>query len=62
MIQELGDNNSMGGWPQFEADLKAAIKKEEVQDKTVKITVKGGVVIDVFNVPEGWSVEIDDQD
>jgi len=72
LIQELGDADRMlpylipyrqsGGWPQFEADLEAAIKKEEAQDKTLKITVKGGVVIDVDNVPEGWSVEIDDQD
>lgn len=30
--------------------------------RTIKISVKGGVVIDVDNMPDGWTTEIDDQD
>lgn len=30
--------------------------------KTITISIKGGVVIDVDNVPDGWTTEIDDQD
>ncbi len=32
------------------------------QNKTITISVKGGVVTNVDNVPDGWSTEIDDQD
>lgn len=31
-------------------------------DKTILITVKGGVVISVGNLPEGYDYIIDDQD
>lgn len=35
---------------------------EESPNKTIKITVKGGCVQEVENLPEGWDYELDDQD
>ena len=36
--------------------------KEEEKNKTVQVTVQGGVVIDVKNLPEGWDLQIIDKD
>ena len=36
--------------------------KEEEKNKTIQVTVQGGVVIDVKNLPEGWDLQIIDKD
>ena len=36
--------------------------KEEEKNKTVQVTVQGGVVVDVKNLPEGWDLQIIDKD
>lgn len=35
---------------------------EEPEDRTIRISVRGGVVQDVENIPEGWNYEIIDYD
>ena len=32
------------------------------KEKTIKIIVKGGVVVDVKNIPDGYEVQIVDKD
>ena len=32
------------------------------KDKTIQVTVQGGVVVDVKNLPEGWDLQIIDKD
>ena len=36
--------------------------KEEEKNKTIQVTVQGGVVVDVKNLPEGWDLQIIDKD
>ena len=36
--------------------------KEEEKNKTIQVTVQGGVVVDVKNLPEGWALQIIDKD
>ena len=37
-------------------------KRKKKENKTVTITVMGGVVTDVENLPEGWSYRLIDHD
>ena len=37
-------------------------KREIMENKTIQVTVQGGVVIDVKNLPEGWDLQIIDKD
>ena len=37
-------------------------QEKEKKDKTIQVTVQGGVVIDVKNLPEGWDLQIIDKD
>lgn len=47
----------------LEHELKAITGKDESQeDRSVVITVRGGVVQDVDNLPEGWSYTLKDYD
>ena len=36
--------------------------KEEEKNKTIQVTVQGGGVVDVKNLPEGWDLQIIDKD
>ena len=36
--------------------------KEEEKNKTIQVTVQGGVVVDLKNLPEGWDLQIIDKD
>ena len=38
------------------------MSKEEEKNKTIQVTVQGGVVVDVKNLPEGWDLQIIDKD
>ena len=40
------------------------LKEEEKNEKnkTIQVTVQGGVVVDVKNLPEGWDLQIIDKD
>ena len=40
------------------------LKEEEKNEKnkTLQVTVQGGVVVDVKNLPEGWDLQIIDKD
>mgnify|MGYP003138048127 CR=1 FL=1 len=33
-----------------------------MENKTIQVTVQGGVVVDVKNLPEGWDLQIIDKD
>jgi archaellum component FlaG (FlaF/FlaG flagellin family) len=33
-----------------------------MENKTIQVTVMGGVVVDVKNLPEGWDLQIIDKD
>ena len=35
--------------------------QKEEKNKTIKITVQGGVVVDVENIPDGYEVQIVDK-
>ena len=37
-------------------------QKQEEKNKTIQVTVQGGVVVDVKNLPEGWDLQIIDKD
>ena len=37
-------------------------KKKKMENKTIQVTVQGGVVVDVKNLPEGWDLQIIDKD
>ena len=37
-------------------------KNRKEKMKTIKITVQGGVVVDVENIPDGYEVQIIDKD
>lgn len=47
------------GKPQIGATVREEDKDE---NRTIKITVKSGMVQDVDGLPDGWDYEIDDQD
>lgn len=39
------------------------MKKNKIKkNQTIKIIVKGGVVVEVTNLPSGWDYQIDDKD
>ena len=33
-----------------------------MENKTIQVTVQGGVIVDVKNLPEGWDLQIIDKD
>jgi archaellum component FlaG (FlaF/FlaG flagellin family) len=33
-----------------------------MENKTIQVTVMGGVIVDVKNLPEGWDLQIIDKD
>ena len=37
------------------------IRKDNMKNKTIKIIVQGGVVVDVKNIPDGYEVQIVDK-
>lgn len=37
-------------------------KNKSKNKRTIKIMVKGGVVVEVKNLPSGWGYQIDDKD
>ncbi len=36
--------------------------ENRIENQTVQVTVQGGVVVDVKNLPEGWDLQIIDKD
>ena len=38
------------------------LERNNMENKTIQVTVQGGVVIDVKNLPEGWDLQIIDKD
>ena len=47
-----------------EGRLRTAGRKKGIimENKTIQVTVQGGVVVDVKNLPEGWDLQIIDKD
>ena len=54
------DENMQEEYSGFIQKLKEEEKNEK--NKTIQVTVQGGVVVDVKNLPDGWDLQIIDKD
>ena len=43
-------------------DGRMNLERNNMENKTIQVTVQGGVVVDVKNLPEGWDLQIIDKD
>lgn len=57
-LKDICEDNQI----QDEIDLYFNDKLKELEKPIIKITVEGGVVTDVENLPDGWLYEINDKD
>ena len=59
-----GQVNTVHRCGRREGRLRTAGRKKGIimENKTIQVTVQGGVVVDVKNLPEGWDLQIIDKD
>ena len=65
--QETGNDKMSIVWKTGAAAMRFRLKNKKkkgiiMENKTIQVTVMGGVVVDVKNLPEGWDLQIIDKD